>query len=100
MRNLILSAFPRNMRLPDPFTPNLKVDVLQEISVAPKIIPDFQSLIQPISFKKVIEYLKETNNQFVFKMFNFYTGFGFVFENSITSDIFIRNPDNYATKLP
>ena len=24
MRNLILSAFPRNMRLPDPFTPNLK----------------------------------------------------------------------------
>uniref|UniRef100_A0ABI7VZI9 CCR4-NOT transcription complex subunit 1 n=1 Tax=Felis catus TaxID=9685 RepID=A0ABI7VZI9_FELCA len=25
LRNLILSAFPRNMRLPDPFTPNLKV---------------------------------------------------------------------------
>ena len=25
MRNLILSAFPRMMRLPDPFTPNLKV---------------------------------------------------------------------------
>ncbi len=24
MRNLILSAFPRNMTLPDPFTPNLK----------------------------------------------------------------------------
>ena len=32
MRNLILSAFPRNMRLPDPFTPNLKVDLLPEIS--------------------------------------------------------------------
>lgn len=27
LRNLILSAFPRNMRLPDPFTPNLKVEV-------------------------------------------------------------------------
>lgn len=25
MRNLVLSAFPRNMRLPDPFMPNLKV---------------------------------------------------------------------------
>jgi CCR4-Not complex component, Not1 len=25
MRNLLLSAFPRAMRLPDPFTPNLKV---------------------------------------------------------------------------
>merc|ERR1719334_3077589 len=31
MRNLILSAFPRSMRLPDPFTPNLKVDMLPEI---------------------------------------------------------------------
>ena len=28
MRNLILSAFPRNMRLPDPFTPNLKVIII------------------------------------------------------------------------
>lgn len=26
MRNLILSAYPRSMRLPDPFTPNLKVN--------------------------------------------------------------------------
>lgn len=57
MRNLILSAFPRNMRLPDPFTPNLKVDVLQEISLAPKISPDFQCYIQPSSFKKVIFFL-------------------------------------------
>jgi CCR4-NOT transcription complex subunit 1 len=56
MRNLILSAFPRNMRLPDPFTPNLKVDVLQEISLAPKISPDFQCYIQPPSFKKVKKY--------------------------------------------
>ncbi|XP_025202841.1 CCR4-NOT transcription complex subunit 1-like isoform X4 [Melanaphis sacchari] len=59
MRNLILSAFPRNMRLPDPFTPNLKVDVLQEISLAPKISPDFQCYIQPASFKKDLDlYLK------------------------------------------
>jgi CCR4-NOT transcription complex subunit 1 len=27
LRNLVLSAFPRSMRLPDPFTPNLKVSV-------------------------------------------------------------------------
>lgn len=25
LRNLVLAAFPRSMRLPDPFTPNLKV---------------------------------------------------------------------------
>lgn len=28
MRNVILSAFPRNMRLPDPSTPNLKVLII------------------------------------------------------------------------
>jgi len=38
MRNLVLSAFPRNMRLPDPFTPNLKVDLLPEISQSPHVI--------------------------------------------------------------
>lgn len=38
MRNLILSAFPRHMRLPDPFTPNLKVDLLPEISQPPRVL--------------------------------------------------------------
>lgn len=41
LRNLILSAFPRTMRLPDPFTPNLKVDFLPEISQPPRILVDF-----------------------------------------------------------
>jgi len=38
LRNLFLSAFPRSMRLPDPFTPNLKVDLLPEISQPPRIL--------------------------------------------------------------
>ncbi|XP_049786692.1 CCR4-NOT transcription complex subunit 1 isoform X4 [Schistocerca cancellata] len=59
MRNLILSAFPRNMRLPDPFTPNLKVDMLPEIIHAPRVITNFASMIQPMSFKKDLDsYLK------------------------------------------
>lgn len=41
MRNLILSAFPRTMKLPDPFTPNLKVDLLPEIKEPPRIRTDF-----------------------------------------------------------
>ena len=53
MRNLILSAFPRNMRLPDPFTPNLKVDMLPEISHAPRVLTNFASVITPMTFKKV-----------------------------------------------
>ena len=58
MRNLILSAFPRNMRLPDPFTPNLKVDMLPEISIAPRMVTNFAALSKP-SFKKDLDnYLK------------------------------------------
>jgi CCR4-NOT transcription complex subunit 1 len=41
LRNLILSAFPRTMRLPDPFMPNLKVDVLNDISQSPRILTDY-----------------------------------------------------------
>lgn len=59
MRNLILSAFPGNMRLPDPFTPNLKVDTLTDINQSPRMHADFASLIQPASFKKELDsYLK------------------------------------------
>ena len=35
LRNAILSAFPRSIRLPDPFTPNLKVDLLPESTQVP-----------------------------------------------------------------
>lgn len=38
LRNLVLSAFPRKMRLPDPFTPNLKIDQLAEMSQPPKTL--------------------------------------------------------------
>lgn len=59
MRNLILAAFPRNMRLPDPFTPNLKVDMLNEIATAPRIFTNYVANIQPASFKKDLDsYLK------------------------------------------
>lgn len=59
MRNLILAAFPRNMRLPDPFTPNLKVDMLNEITTAPRIFTNYVANIQPSSFKKDLDsYLK------------------------------------------
>jgi len=52
LRNLILSAFPRNMRLPDPFTPNLKVDMLSEINIAPRILTNFTGVMPP-QFKRI-----------------------------------------------
>lgn len=59
MRNLILSAFPRNMRLPDPFTPNLKVDLLPEIGQPPRILSDVDSVLRANHLKNDLdEYLK------------------------------------------
>jgi CCR4-NOT transcription complex subunit 1 len=45
LRNLVLSAFPRSMRLPDPFTPNLKIDLLPEIGHSPRILTDFIGIL-------------------------------------------------------
>ena len=38
LRNLVLSAFPRGMVLPDPFTPNLKIDLLPEMNKSPPVL--------------------------------------------------------------
>lgn len=59
MRNLVLSAFPRNMRLPDPFTANLKFEMLPDTSVAPRILLNVLGMIQPAKFKTDLEsYLR------------------------------------------
>ncbi|XP_059059892.1 CCR4-NOT transcription complex subunit 1-like isoform X2 [Achroia grisella] len=59
MRNLILSAFPRNMRLPDPFTPNLKVDLLAEINLPPRAVINYTTILPSSQFKKDLDaYLK------------------------------------------
>ncbi|KAL5571856.1 hypothetical protein UlMin_021453 [Ulmus minor] len=59
MRNIILSAFPRNMRLPDPSTPNLKIDLLPEISQSPRILSEVDAVLKTKQMKTdVDEYLK------------------------------------------
>ncbi|KAL3537028.1 hypothetical protein ACH5RR_000394 [Cinchona calisaya] len=59
MRNIILSAFPRNMRLPDPSTPNLKIDLLAEISQSPRILSEVDASLKAKGMKNdVDEYLK------------------------------------------
>ncbi|KAI9365956.1 CCR4-Not complex component, Not1-domain-containing protein [Zopfochytrium polystomum] len=53
------SAFPRNMRLPDPLTPNLKVDLLPETNQPPHVLSDYTSSLIPNGFKADIDaYLK------------------------------------------
>lgn len=59
MRNIILSAFPRNMRLPDPSTPNLKIDLLEEMSQAPRILSEVDAALKAKQMKTdVDEYLR------------------------------------------
>jgi len=59
LRNLILSAFPRSMRLPDPFTPNLKVDLLPEINQSPRILSNCSKSLLANNFRQAIDmYLK------------------------------------------
>ncbi|XP_061369489.1 uncharacterized protein LOC133312337 [Gastrolobium bilobum] len=57
MRNIILSAFPRSMRLPDPSTPNLKIDLLQEITQSPRIRSEVDIALKSMK-ADVDEYLK------------------------------------------
>ncbi|KMZ62601.1 hypothetical protein ZOSMA_450G00130 [Zostera marina] len=62
LRNIILSAFPVNMRLPDPCTPNLKIDLLPEISQSPCILSDIDAVLKSKQIKvEIDEYLKTKN---------------------------------------
>ena len=68
MRNLVLSAFPRAMRLPDPFTPNLKVDLLPEIAAPPRFVPDPSELLPPPMRADVDAFLARRGNPSAFLM--------------------------------
>ena len=39
LRNVVLSAFPRNTKLPDPFNSTMKIDQLPEVQQSPSLIP-------------------------------------------------------------
>ncbi|KAF9185667.1 hypothetical protein BGZ51_002497 [Haplosporangium sp. Z 767] len=65
LRNLILSAFPRNMRLPDPFTPNLKVDQLPEIHQPPRVLSDYTASLT-VSLKRDVDTYLRTREQGAF----------------------------------
>lgn len=60
MRNLILSAFPRHMRLPDPFTPHLRIDTLPECTQLPRILPNYTTLIASMPLRKDLDSFLKT----------------------------------------
>lgn len=48
LRNIVLSANPKGMLPPDPFTPNLKIDLLPEISQSPTILSNVLGPIESL----------------------------------------------------
>lgn len=59
LRNLVLSAFPKFMKLPDPFTPNLKVDLLPEIMQQPLLLSNIAAILSEHHLKdKLDEFLR------------------------------------------
>ena len=55
LRNLILSAFPPEMRLPDPFTSNLKMDSLPEMKQHPHLLFDYTQILSSNNIKQELD---------------------------------------------
>ncbi|ODV85108.1 hypothetical protein CANARDRAFT_199241 [[Candida] arabinofermentans NRRL YB-2248] len=63
LRNIVLSASPKDMNIPDPFQPGLKVDRLPEIAIAPVISsPPSQILLEKNIKKAVDNYMRIPSN--------------------------------------
>ncbi|CAI5737719.1 unnamed protein product [Peronospora farinosa] len=64
LRNVILSAFSRSMRLPDPLTLGLQVSQLPEVSVAPRLMPAWGAALTHNGIKEYVdEFLHATTNR-------------------------------------
>lgn len=98
LRNLILSAFPRTMRLPDPFTPNLKLEILPEISQSPRILTDYLTPISSIK-SSLDNYLVQcTPTDFPLKLGNFVITLPSN-SNQVLTSLFLYLANFYQTHL-
>lgn len=66
LRNLILSASPRGIQFPDPFTPNLKIDLLPEIGQLPQILSDYVSKLSMIGILEELDIYLNTRTPLIF----------------------------------
>lgn len=55
MRNLVLAAFPKDMRLPDPFRPELQASQLPEMALEPRILSDYISVLERTGVKSATD---------------------------------------------
>lgn len=55
LRNVVLSAYPTGMKLPDPFTPDLKVDLLPSMRESPSLNADFDAEVRKRPIRSLID---------------------------------------------
>ncbi|KAJ2732902.1 CCR4-NOT core subunit cdc39 [Coemansia sp. BCRC 34962] len=62
LRNLLLSAYPREMRLPEPMTPNLKIDLLPDVSRSPEVAFAYADVLDQERLKSDLERFLVSQN--------------------------------------
>ena len=66
LKNLLLSCFPRDLRLPDPFTPGLKIEELPEILIQPVVVCDYLIELSDLGIKDGLEHYLRTKSPLSF----------------------------------
>ncbi|KAI8147372.1 CCR4-Not complex component, Not1-domain-containing protein [Fennellomyces sp. T-0311] len=64
LRNLILSAFPRVMYLPDPFTPDLRMDELPEFKQDPALVANYTEVLSDEFRGAIDDYVQLQHESF------------------------------------
>lgn len=68
LKNIILSAQPRSIPLYNPFSKNLKVDTLLEISSKPRMSSNYDNYLSLMNLREDLEKYFRTKNQGLIKV--------------------------------
>lgn len=63
LRNLILAAYPSNIQQPDPFSKNLKIDLLTEIEQVPRILSNYDNYLSLMGLREDLDIYTRTRDQ-------------------------------------
>ena len=62
LKNIILSACPNNIRQPDPFHEDLKIDLLNEINKNQRILSNYDNYLSLMNLREDLENYARTRN--------------------------------------
>lgn len=64
LRNLILASFPKDMRLPDPFAPELDFNEIPEMLRPPAVLSNFSEELESCGLRSVVDNYLQTGGPF------------------------------------